>query len=250
MPHSYIVSLLLPTRAVCLFFCGEGPRSRSYGRTAALKAYCATQWGRWWERWLVLFIFPSNGAPVEWNWQGKTEVLGERPVPVPLCPPQMPHGLTWDRTRASAVGGRRLTARAMARAYRVLLFSNKFCWWLVKQVVLWLSPIYGRWDNYLPQHCVFCCKQLLTLIWVSVWLCLIDDQLTGIVVERRLTLRRQLTAFFLRPGWTRGCSATAFHLIAADKHLNRCYGKCCIRLGVPHTWPSRLPGSTPLYFDL
>jgi hypothetical protein len=22
---------------------------------------------------------------------------------VPLCPPQIPHGLTWDRTRASAV---------------------------------------------------------------------------------------------------------------------------------------------------
>jgi hypothetical protein len=39
------------------------------------------------------FILPSNGAPVEWNWQGKTEVLGEKPVPVPLCPPQIPHGL-------------------------------------------------------------------------------------------------------------------------------------------------------------
>jgi hypothetical protein len=59
--------------------------------------------------------FPCNGAPVEWNWQGKTEVLGEKPVPVPLCPPQIPHGLTRDRTRASAVGGRRLTAWATAR---------------------------------------------------------------------------------------------------------------------------------------
>jgi hypothetical protein len=35
---------------------------------------------------------------------------GEKPVPVPLCPPQIPHELTRDRTRASAVGGRRLTA--------------------------------------------------------------------------------------------------------------------------------------------
>jgi hypothetical protein len=26
--------------------------------------------------------------------QGKTEELGEKPVPVPLCPPQIPHGLT------------------------------------------------------------------------------------------------------------------------------------------------------------
>jgi hypothetical protein len=47
-----------------------------------------------------------------WN---ETEVLGEKPVPVPLYPPQIPHELTRDRTRASPVGGRRLTAWAMAR---------------------------------------------------------------------------------------------------------------------------------------
>jgi hypothetical protein len=51
----------------------EGPRSRCYGRTAA---YCVTFWWRWREIWSVFFIFPSNIAPVEWNWQGKTEVLG------------------------------------------------------------------------------------------------------------------------------------------------------------------------------
>jgi hypothetical protein len=34
---------------------------------------------------------------------------------VPLCPPQIPHGQTLYRTRTSAVGGRRLTAWAMAR---------------------------------------------------------------------------------------------------------------------------------------
>jgi hypothetical protein len=39
-----------------------------------------------------------------------------KPVPVPLCPPQIPHGLTRDRTRASVVGGRGLTAYAMARS--------------------------------------------------------------------------------------------------------------------------------------
>jgi hypothetical protein len=49
------------------------------------------------------------GALVEWYWQGKTEVLGEKTVPVPLCPPQISHRLTWDRTLASAVSGRRLT---------------------------------------------------------------------------------------------------------------------------------------------
>jgi hypothetical protein len=29
--------------------------------------------------------------------------LGEKPVPVPLCPPQISHGLTRDRTWASAI---------------------------------------------------------------------------------------------------------------------------------------------------
>jgi hypothetical protein len=32
-----------------------------------------------------------------------------------LCPPQIPHDLTWARTRAAAVGSRRLTAWIMAR---------------------------------------------------------------------------------------------------------------------------------------
>jgi hypothetical protein len=54
-------------------------------------------------------------ATVEWYWQGKTEELGEKPVPVPLCPPQIPHGLTRPRTRSSAVRGRWLTTWAMAR---------------------------------------------------------------------------------------------------------------------------------------
>jgi hypothetical protein len=59
--------------------------------------------------------FRSNGTPVEWNWQGKTEVRREKPVPVPLCPPQIPQELTQNRTRASAIWDRRLTAWVMAR---------------------------------------------------------------------------------------------------------------------------------------
>jgi hypothetical protein len=27
-----------------------------------------------------------------------------KPVPVPLCPPQIPHDLTWDQTQAAMVG--------------------------------------------------------------------------------------------------------------------------------------------------
>jgi hypothetical protein len=38
---------------------------------------------------------------------GKYQVLGEKPVPVPQ---QIPHGLTRDRTRASAVRDKRLTS--------------------------------------------------------------------------------------------------------------------------------------------
>jgi hypothetical protein len=34
---------------------------------------------------------------------GKTELLGEKPFPVPFCPPQISQGLAWDRKRASAV---------------------------------------------------------------------------------------------------------------------------------------------------
>jgi hypothetical protein len=58
---------------------------------------------------ISLFVFPCNGAQMEWKWQRKTEVLGEKPVPVPLCPIQIPHGRTRDEARTSAVGGRRLT---------------------------------------------------------------------------------------------------------------------------------------------
>jgi hypothetical protein len=88
------------------------------------------------------FTFPSNGAPVEWNWQGKTEVLGENPVPVPLCPPQIPHGLTRDQTQASAVGGRRLTACVMARPSSLPYTSQPAL--LVDRSFLLATPNRGR----------------------------------------------------------------------------------------------------------
>jgi hypothetical protein len=66
-------------------------------------------------------------ATVEWYWQGKTEELGEKPVPVPLCPPQIPHGLTQAWTRASAVRGRWLTTWAMARPWVVVTCTSQNC---------------------------------------------------------------------------------------------------------------------------
>jgi hypothetical protein len=38
-----------------------------------------------------------------------------KPAPIPLCPPHIPYDLSRTRTRASAVGSRRLTAWVMAR---------------------------------------------------------------------------------------------------------------------------------------
>jgi hypothetical protein len=59
---------------------------------------------------------------------GENRQLGEKPVPVPLCPPQTPHGLIEDWTRASTVEGRRLTAWAMARPIQSLnFFFQKYC---------------------------------------------------------------------------------------------------------------------------
>ena len=40
---------------------------------------------------------------VWWYWQGKTEVLRENTFIVPLYTSHIPHGLIWDRSRASAV---------------------------------------------------------------------------------------------------------------------------------------------------
>jgi len=34
----------------------------------------------------------------------KTEVLGEKPAPLPLCPPTTPREMAWKWARASALG--------------------------------------------------------------------------------------------------------------------------------------------------
>jgi len=39
------------------------------------------------------------GALVEWHRLGKSEVLGEKSVPVQFCAPQIPHGVTADRAK-------------------------------------------------------------------------------------------------------------------------------------------------------
>jgi hypothetical protein len=89
--------------------------------------------------------FPCNGTPVEWNLHGKTEILGEKPVPLPLCPPQIPHGLTRDRARPSAVRGRRLTSWAMARPR--FGSSGMWCSMARASVPVGLQNRLERWHN-------------------------------------------------------------------------------------------------------
>jgi hypothetical protein len=79
---------------------------------------------------------------VECRLAGETEVLGEHPPPMILCPLQIPHYLIRAWTRAAAVGSRRLTAWAIARPDVALshvfvlytgnwdLEGNLFCWLL------------------------------------------------------------------------------------------------------------------------
>ena len=79
----------------------------------------------------------GHGALVEWNLQGKTEILGEKHVPVPLCPPQISNGLIRDQTRASASRGRPPTAwhgvsvspfTFACCTYRAVEDGTRLCW--------------------------------------------------------------------------------------------------------------------------
>jgi len=42
---------------------------------------------------------------VGYYWQGITEVLGEKPVSVPMCLPQEPYELAWNGTQACTAKG-------------------------------------------------------------------------------------------------------------------------------------------------
>jgi hypothetical protein len=55
-----------------------------------------------------------------------------KPLPAPLCPPQIPHEHTRARTRAAAVGSQRLTAWAMARPSWIVTFQGNLHMELVR----------------------------------------------------------------------------------------------------------------------
>jgi hypothetical protein len=94
------------------FFCGEGAPQQMLRTHRSLKAYCANPVMK------MSSILPSctsNGAPVEWNWQGKTDNSEKNMSQCHFVHHKSHMDLTWDRTGASVVRGRRLTAWAMAR---------------------------------------------------------------------------------------------------------------------------------------
>jgi hypothetical protein len=61
---------------------------------------------------------------VEWSWQRNTEWLEETQVAMPLCQQQIWHGLSWDRTEASAVKVWQLTARSVAGTLTKIAFID------------------------------------------------------------------------------------------------------------------------------
>jgi hypothetical protein len=77
------------------------------------EASCATLWWRW--GWWLFCPFPSNGAPVEWYDRAKPKYSGKNLSQCHFAHHKSHMDWPRDRTRASAVGGRRQTAWAMAQ---------------------------------------------------------------------------------------------------------------------------------------
>jgi hypothetical protein len=92
-----------------VLFYGEGPRSRSYRRTAALRLIVQSC-DKDEEKGGKVFYFSKYWSTSGMKLTGENQSTREKPVPVPLCPPQIPHGLTRDRTRGLR-GGRPVTNR-------------------------------------------------------------------------------------------------------------------------------------------
>jgi hypothetical protein len=64
---------------------------------------------------------------MEWQWQGKTEGFRENWVPVPLCPPQILHGLVRDSPWTFEIRALYLTTWTVARLFftLTLVFIHK-----------------------------------------------------------------------------------------------------------------------------
>jgi hypothetical protein len=140
---------------------------------------------------MISFLFFLFFQVMEHRWneidRGENRsTRGEKAVPVPLFPPQIPHILTRDRTRTSAVGSGRLTVWAMARPYPVNavwmsrvfynmiinLSDNYRPSFTVGLFVVLTYPTHsqsGKWQTVVLRYnsdlCVLCCAQMPFINW-------------------------------------------------------------------------------------
>jgi hypothetical protein len=86
---------------------------------------------------------------IEWYWQGKPEGFGEKPVPLPLCKPQITHGLTRERTLVSAMKGLRLTTwdgtDAGISYWQRISPKMAVFWDTVPQTLVYIDRRFRRW---------------------------------------------------------------------------------------------------------
>ena len=85
----------------------------------------------------------------------KTELLGETPEPVPLFPPQIPRGLTWNWTGIFAVRGRWLTDWALSRPILGHVMLAQWMSYPIKQVILSYYFVSLRCNCLLPTGVIF-----------------------------------------------------------------------------------------------
>jgi hypothetical protein len=111
-------------------------------------------------------------AMVEWYWQGKTKEIGEELVPMSLCLPHIPHGLTHGQTQAFVVRGLWLTAWAMVLPL-TLIFIRYLSWILARFFMI--SSVYSSicQESQTGHDCLFpdSCNLLFIIYSHHIWCC-------------------------------------------------------------------------------
>jgi hypothetical protein len=164
------------------------------------KSYFSTSWAFLF--WIIYCVCLSNAENIllmmddlvsmEHLWNdmngGKPKCLEANYIEVSLCPPQSPHGLAWDQTWVSVVGGHCLTAWPMAWSSPLLGRNYNICilYLQVTDVIQKAERVpqtqTTQWRRHIPSirqetrfdiwqneywasegkrisHCVFCRKQ-------------------------------------------------------------------------------------------
>jgi hypothetical protein len=100
-------------------------------------------------RFRPLVLPVGRACRIRWVWSidgmiltGENRILADKPVQVPLWPPKILHGLTWNRTGTSALRGRRLTDWDTARTELLLpwiVYVRTAIFWVITQRVVVIS---------------------------------------------------------------------------------------------------------------